>query len=136
VTGLSASGCLGRSSSTTTPSRQPQGCPPYDLHFLITGLAAAGSGGAGEIANVTQAVYPSQGTDRLPGGGNPLSSNFRPTPVPAAEAFLGGLVGPGSAGDQAVQRHPCRIPAFHGLATDRAFEARDLPHFAMCSVQL
>jgi hypothetical protein len=75
---------------------------------------------------------------RLPGGGNPLSSvtNFLPTPVPAAEAFLGGLVGPGRVGDQAVQRHPRRIPAFHGLATDRAFEARDLPHFAMCSVRL
>jgi hypothetical protein len=58
VTSLSASACLGRSSSTMTPPRSAK-VHSFDAHFLITGLAAAGSGAAGEIANVTQAVYPS-----------------------------------------------------------------------------
>ena len=48
--------------------------------------------------------------------------------VRRAKAFLAGLVGhPDGAGDQAIQRDPGRIPAFHGLATHRALEARDLP---------
>jgi hypothetical protein len=106
------------------PSGKRVGCRPCRGHDLpATAPPPFGRPRHAEVRSPS-----SSGTKLSPSRMSKKYRTISAVNVRQAKAFLAGLVGhPDGAGDQAIQRDPGRIPAFHGLATHRALEARDLP---------